>query len=189
MKMFRTNRSYLFAYPRLNLNSSISEPSGSGSYIYMVDEGSLVLHILYKCSDSSASPPLPSFTAFPRLVSSFLCVSTDFRTFCSFTKQGLRILSVPISWLSQSQKHAIFILTLNQIPLGICWFLWIVVPYYFTFGTKTAYIIGNYQTLERLPTEGSKKTAHCSVPRIGLFLCDSCQLGKPCASQMSKCCG
>uniref|UniRef100_A0A452RIT8 Uncharacterized protein n=1 Tax=Ursus americanus TaxID=9643 RepID=A0A452RIT8_URSAM len=45
--------------------------------------------------------------------------------------------------LSFHSIHAIFILTLNQIPLGTCWFLWIVVPYYFAFSTKIAYIIGN----------------------------------------------
>lgn len=157
VKLLRTNRSCLFAYPRLNIPQFLSPWDRWGSCIYMVDEGSLVLHILYKYSDSSASPLLPSFTALPRLVSSFLYVSTDFRTFCIFTKQGLRILNVPISWLSRSQKHAIFILTLNQIPLGTCWFLWIVVPYYFAFSTKIAYIIGNCLTVQRLPTEDLKK--------------------------------
>ena len=37
-----------------------------------------------------------------------LCISTDFETFRHFKKQGLRILNVPISQLSQSQKYAIF---------------------------------------------------------------------------------
>lgn len=74
-----------FACPKLNIHYFLSPQD----CIYIVDEKPLMIHMLYKCFDSSVStPPPPFIAAFFDLILSLLYSLTNLRTFYKFIKTG-----------------------------------------------------------------------------------------------------